>query len=206
MKTNFFTQLAGMEFTGNLQLTIAKGTDGNLIVSAMLQNEQCGDKAKKLIRPLIFNAPPEEFDEGFIEQITAPIQKISHLLVDMHQYEKHLEEVKLQSAMAEKEKKAKQAKAKKFDEEMAKVDELDKQGEYRDAWTKVPSVDKYPNKKAVIQKRKAELSAKFAPNLFAPTEKEAPKPSEEEEPNPDVLYPPYQVQTVEEEMDFDNQY
>jgi hypothetical protein len=52
MNTNFFNQIAQMDIQGDLHLTIAKG-ENNLIVSVMLQNEQCGDNAKQLIPPLI---------------------------------------------------------------------------------------------------------------------------------------------------------
>lgn len=46
MNANFFNQIAQLDFTGNLQLTIAKGNDSNLIVSVLLNNEGCGDNAK----------------------------------------------------------------------------------------------------------------------------------------------------------------
>lgn len=145
MNTNFFNQVAQLEFTGNLQLTIAKGAENNLIVSVMLNNQQCGDDAKNLIPPLTFRATAEELDEGFFEQITTPIEKISGLMVDMEKYLKQVEEAKKQSAMekekAEREKKAKDAKEKKFKDAMAKAEE--------------------------IRKRKKELSDQFSsPSLF----------------------------------------
>ncbi|ULT42604.1 hypothetical protein KRR40_03135 [Niabella defluvii] len=46
MNTNFFNQIAQLDFTGNLQLTITKGTENNLIVTVLLNNEQCRDGAK----------------------------------------------------------------------------------------------------------------------------------------------------------------
>ena len=49
MNTNFFSQIQQLDFTGNLQLTITKGAESNLIVSVLLLNEQCGDSAKNLI-------------------------------------------------------------------------------------------------------------------------------------------------------------
>lgn len=49
MNTNFFNQIAQLDFTGNLQLTITKGTENNLIVTVLLNNEQCRDGAKNLI-------------------------------------------------------------------------------------------------------------------------------------------------------------
>lgn len=171
MNANFFYQIAQLDFTGVLQLNIAKGVESNLIVSVILNNEQCGDNAKNLIPPLTFNATPQEFDEGFFQQITTPIQKASGLMVDMEVFMKQLEEAKKQSAMekekAEKEKKEKEAKDKKYKDGMAKADELEKEGKFRDAWMKVPDITEFPEKSDEIRKRKTELSAKFStPSLF----------------------------------------
>src|SRR5690606_11942625 len=118
MNTNFFNQIAQLDFTGNLQLTITKGAESNLIVTVLLNNEQAGDDAKHLIPPLTFNATPQEFDEGFFQQITTPIQKVSGLMVDMEQFQKQLDDAKKQSATekqkTDKEKKAQDAKEKKY--------------------------------------------------------------------------------------------
>lgn len=171
MNANFFNQIAQLDFTGVLQLNIAKGAESNLIVSIILNNEQCGDNAKNLIPPLTFNATPQEFDEGFFQQITTPIQKASGLMVDMEVFMKQLEEAKKQSAMdkekTEKEKKDKEVKDKKYKDGMAKADELEKDGKFRDAWMKVPDITEFPEKADEIRKRKTELSEKFStPSLF----------------------------------------
>lgn len=171
MNINFFNQIAQLDFTGVLQLNIAKGAESNLIVSVILNNEQCGDNAKNLIPPLTFNATPQEFDEGFFQQINTPIQKASGLMVDMEVFMKQFEEAKKQSAMekekAEKEKKEKETKDKKYKEGMAKADELEKEGKFRDAWMKVPDITEFPEKADEIRKRKTELSEKFStPSLF----------------------------------------
>lgn len=181
MNTNFFSQIAQLDFTGNLQLTITKGAESNLIVTVLLLNEQCGDSAKNLIPPLTFNATAEEFDEGFFEQITAPVQKVSGLMVDMEKFQKQLDEAKAQSAIekakAEKEKKEQEAKDKKFKQAMDKVDELEKEGKFREAWIKVPDIAEYPEKADELRKRKTSLSDKFAtPSLFGATEETAPEP------------------------------
>jgi len=171
MNTNFFNQIAQLDITGILQLNISKGAENTLVVSVMLNNEQCGDNAKNLIPPLTFNATPQEFDEGFFEQITTPIQKVSGLMVDMEKFLKQLEDAQKQSAMekekAAKEKKEKEARDKKYKEAMAKADELEKEGKHREAWTKVPEPADYPEYAEAIRKRKRELSGKFAsPSLF----------------------------------------
>lgn len=169
-RTNFFKQISQLDITGVLQLNISKGAESNLIVSVMLHNEQCGDKAKNLIPPLTFRATAEELDEGFFKQITTPIETVSGVMVDMENYLKQVEEAKKQSAMErekkEKERKEKEAKNKKFKDAMAKADELEKESKFREAWSKVPNPDDYPEKADEIRKRKKELSEKFAPNLF----------------------------------------
>ncbi|MEZ7497893.1 PRTRC system protein E [Flavobacterium sp. Arc3] len=169
--TNFFNQIAQMDIQGDLHLTIAKGAENNLIVSVMLQNEQCGDNAKNIIPPLNLRGTAEELDNGFFEKITTPIQTASGLMVDMEAYMKQLEEAKKQSAMekekADRQKKELEGKDKKFKDGMAKANELEKEGKFRDAWMKVPEITEFPEKADEIRRRKTELSDKFsAPSLF----------------------------------------
>ena len=186
MNTNFFNQIQQLDFTGVLQLNISKGIESNLIVTVLLNNEQCGDSAKNLIPPLTFNATPQEFDEGFFEQITKPIQKISGLMVDMEKFLKQLDEAKAQSAIekekTEKAKKDKETKDKKFKDAMAKADELEKEGKFREAWIKVPDITEFPEKADEIRKRKTALSDKFAtPSLFGAMDEAKPEPPIEQE-------------------------
>ena len=203
MNTNFFNQIAKLDFTGVLQLNISKGAENNLIVSVILNNEQCGDNAKNLIPPLTFNATPQEFDDGFFEQITAPIKTVSGLMVDMEKFLKQLEEVKKQSAMekekADKQKKEQEAKNKKFKDGMAKADELEKEGKFRESWMKVPEITEFPEKADEIRKRKNALSDKFAtPSLFGAMDEAKPELQQEEEVTVD--YPT--DETDEEEQEY----
>ena len=198
MNTNFFNQIAQLQITGDLQLTIAKGAENNLIVSVMLQNEQCGDNAKNIIPPLNLRGTAGELDNGFFEKITAPIQTASGLMVDMESFMKQLEETKKQSAMekekADKQKKDQEAKDKKFKDAMAKADELEKEGKFREAWVKVPEITEFPEKADEIRKRKRELSDKFsAPSLFGAIEEEKPEPAKAEEVTAD-----YPTETAQE--------
>lgn len=171
MNTNFFNQIAELEITGDLQLSISRGVENKLVVSILLQNEQCGDNAKQLIPPLNLRGTAEELDEGFFESIAVPLQTASGLMVNMEAYMKQLENAQKQSAMEKektnKEKKTKDEKEKKYKEAMAKADELDNDGKPRDAWMKVPNPNDYPEYAEAIHKRKKELSDKFAsPSLF----------------------------------------
>lgn len=198
MNANFFHQVAQLQITGDLQLTIAKGAENNLIVSVMLQNEQCGDNAKNIIPPLNLRGTAEELDNGFFEKITTPIQTASGLMVDMESFMKQLEETKKQSAMekekADKQKKNQEAKDKKFKDAMAKADELEKEGKHREAWVKVPEITEFPEKADEIRRRKRELSDKFsAPSLFGAIEEEKPEPAKAEEVTAD-----YPTETAQE--------
>jgi len=171
MNTNFFNQIAQLEVTGDLHLTIAKGSENNFIVSVILQNDRCGDNAKNIIPPLNLRGTAEELDNGFFEQITTPLKSASGLMVDMEAFMKQLEEAKKKSAMEkekeEKQKKEQETKDKKFKDAMAKADELEKEGKHREAWMKIPDIAEFPEKTDEIRKRKAELSDKFsAPSLF----------------------------------------
>lgn len=174
MNANFFGQIAQLDITGDIQITISKGSENNLVVSTIVNNEQCGDKAKQLIMPLNLRGTAAELDEGYFERITTPLQTASGLMVNMEAFMKQLDEAKKQSAMekekADKEKKAKEERDKKYKDAMLKVDELEKEGKYRDAWTKVPDPALFPEQTETIRKRRTALSAKFAPDLFGVTE------------------------------------
>ncbi len=179
MNTNFFNQIQQLDFTGVLQLNISKGAENNLIVSVMLNNDGCGDNAKNLIPPFIFNATPQEFDEGFIQQITKPIQTVSGVMVDMEKFLKQLEEVKMHSAMqkphTDKAKTVLNDKEKKYSEALRKSEELEKQDKYRAAWSALPNPSTLNEEQAAeVRKRRSLLGAKFEPDLFSfPTETNA---------------------------------
>lgn len=171
MHTNFFNQIQQLDFTGVLQLNIAKGAENKLIVTVLLNNDQCGDNAKNFIPPLTLNATPQELDQGFFEQITTPVEKVSGLMVDMEKFLKQVEAAKKQSAMekdkAQKAQREKQAHDKKYKDTMAKVDKLEVAGKFREAWIKVPDAKEFPEKADEIHQRRKALSDKFAtPSLF----------------------------------------
>ena len=118
MQTNFFRQLANMNLTGDLQITFRATTENSFVLSVLLNNEQCGDEARKLIPPLNLRGTAEELDNGFFESISTPLQTASGLMVDMENFMKQLEETKKKSAMEkekqDKEKKEKEAKVTSF--------------------------------------------------------------------------------------------
>lgn len=186
MQTNFFRQLANLQLTGDLQIILTKTSETQYLASILLKNEQCGDEAKKSIPPLNLRGTAEELDNGFFENITTPLQTASGLMVDMEAFLKQLEEAKKQSAMekekVDKQKKEQETKDKKFRDGMARVDALEKEGKFRDAWIKIPDITEFPEKTDEIRKRKTSLSNKFgAPSLFGVMpEDEKSEPSQED--------------------------
>lgn len=170
METNFFNQIAELDITGDLHLTISKGADNSLVVSVLLSNEACGDKAKNLIPSLNLRGTADELDNGFFDNIATPVQAASGLMVNMDAYLKQVDEAKAQSAMekekADREKRVKEERDKKYKDALTKADELEKEGKYKEAWMKVPSPNEFPEYAEALRKRKSELSAKFSPDLF----------------------------------------
>ena len=170
MQTNFFRQIAKMNLTGNLQITFTQTTENNYVVSVLLQNEQCGDDAKKIIPPLNLRGTAEELDNGFFENISTPLQTASGLMVDMESFMKQLEEAKKKSAMekekSDKEKKDKEAKEKKYYDALKKAEELEKESKYKEAWSALPKISEFPDFAETIRKKQNEYERHFAPSLF----------------------------------------
>ena len=189
MQTNFFRQIAKMNLTGDLQFTLRPTTENSFVLSILLNNEQCGDEARKMIPPLNLRGTAEELDNGFFENITMPLQTASELMVDMESFMKQLEEVKKQSAMekekSDNEKKEKEAKEKKYKEAFQKAETLEKEGKYKDAWSALPKASEYPDFAEQIRKKQSEYERHFAPSLFGMAEEPKPEPTITEDDNSD---------------------
>ena len=170
MQTNFFRQLAKLNLTGDLQITFRQTGESNIILSILLNNEQCGDEARKTIPPLTLRGTAEELDNGFFENVSAPLQRASGLMVNMESFMKQLEEAKKQSAMekekSDKEKKEKETKEKKYKDAFQKAEELEKEGNYKGAWSALPKASEYPDYADIIRKKQDEYERHFAPSLF----------------------------------------
>ncbi len=170
MQTNFFRQLAKLNLAGDLQIILRPTGESSFVLSVLLNNEQCGDKAKNLILPFNFNGTAEELDNGFFEKISEPLQTASGLMVNMEVFMKSLEEAEKKSAMekekTDKEKKEKEAKGKKYNDRMAKAEELEKDGKYKEAWSALPKTSEYPDYAENIRKKQDEYERHFAPSLF----------------------------------------
>ena len=159
-----------MGLTGDLQFTLRPTEENSFVLSILLNNEQCGDEARKLIPPLNLKGTAEELDNGFFESISTPLQTASGLMVDMESFMKQLEEVKKKSAMekekTDKEKKEKEAKEKKYKEAFQKAEALEKESKYKEAWSVLPKVSENPDFAETIRKKQDEYEKHFAPSLF----------------------------------------
>jgi PRTRC genetic system protein E len=86
MQTNFFRHIAKINLTGDLHFTLRPTEENSFVLSVLLNNEQCGDEARKLIPPLNLKGTAEELDNGFFDSISAPLQTASGLMVDMESF------------------------------------------------------------------------------------------------------------------------
>jgi PRTRC genetic system protein E len=171
---NFFRQIAQMNITGDLHLTIKQGAESNWVVSVLLQNENCGDTAKNLIVPCTLRGTAEELDEDFFGVITSPLERVSGLMVNMEVFNKQLEEAQKNSAMekekTDREKKEKETRNKKYNDALQKAEALEKEGKFKDAWTALPKVSEFPELAEDIRKKQSVYEYHFTDLFSKPTE------------------------------------
>ena len=187
MTTDFFKNIDAMQVQGDFIICIRQRQTEKMTVSVVFKNENCGDNARKIVPPLVFpDKTVAELGEKFFADLNSVIPDTAKMFSSMEHYLKQREEAKKQSAIekdkADKEKKEKEAKDKKFKDAMAKADELEKEGKFREAWMKVPDITEFPEKADEIRKRKTSLSDKFGtPSLFGAMEEATPKQQQLEE-------------------------
>ncbi|THF53031.1 PRTRC system protein E [Flavobacterium supellecticarium] len=165
MSNTFFQSINALQIEGDWTITVAHDKENRLVVSVLFFNKKAGDTVKKNILPLILRGTAEELDNGFFQAIQKPIQDTAQLFTNMEAYVKERDKIKIGTEQ-------KNTKAEKtdivspYEKAMKEVDELEAQGEYKTAWMKVPSVEKFPEHREEINNRRASLSAQFAPDLF----------------------------------------
>lgn len=59
----FFQKIHQLNLQGDLKIVV-QTVGEKLLVSVLLTNEQCGDKAQQQIKPLLFNGHPPAIDEA----------------------------------------------------------------------------------------------------------------------------------------------
>jgi PRTRC genetic system protein E len=171
---NFFRQIAQMNITGDLHITIKQGAENNWVVSVLLNNEACGDNAKNMIVPCTLRGTAEELDEDFFGTITSPLERASGLMVNMEVFNKQLEEAQKNSAMekekTDREKKEKETRTKKYNDALQKAEALEKEGKFKDAWTALPKVSDFPEQAEEIRKKQSVYEYHFTDLFSEPTE------------------------------------
>ncbi|EJL62801.1 PRTRC system protein E [Flavobacterium sp. CF136] len=170
METNFFKSVTALAVAGDWTISIAEENADTLIVSVLFHNSRIGDDALKKVPPILLRGTAQELDAGFFGAIAEPVKQTAQLFTNLEQFLKQKQAAKASSQMH------KQAaenaggqisdKQKKYEESMKKVDELQAEGKYREAWIKVPPVESYPEYASIIRDRRMELSSQFAPDLF----------------------------------------
>lgn len=170
METNFFKSILALQVTGDWTINIAKETTDRLVVSVLFFNNYIGDDARKKVSPILLKGAPQELDERFFQAIERPLKETAQLFVNMEQFLQQKEEAKITLQMekdnASKADRAKSDQQKKYEEALKKVDELEADGKYPEAWIKVPQTEIYPEHAETIRNRRMELSKQFAPDLF----------------------------------------
>ncbi|AKK71298.1 prtrc system protein e [Chryseobacterium gallinarum] len=178
METNFFKQIRQMDMNSKLTLSITKATETHLIVSILIENDGCGDKAMNIIPPFNVTGTPDELDDGFFEHIKKPLQKADGLISNMGNFLKQLEIAEANSEMnkkkAEQEKKEKDAKNRKYNEAMLKAEIFEKEGKYKEAWSALPKGSDYPEHAQTIREKQQVYERFFAPSLFNATAEQNP--------------------------------
>ncbi|WP_130855619.1 prtrc system protein e [Olivibacter jilunii] len=176
MDTLFFKKLNDIGIKGKWTLHI-DNTEDTMVLTVQYKAHPRGDKAARLIPPLTHRGTPGEVGSLFFEGLTRGISMQWNLECEMENFAKGLEEARKNSEMENRRKqeeqkeksekeKTKTAQERRYDTIMAQVDELEKAGKHREAWTKCPDPKDFPEKVEEIRKRREALSAVFEPSLF----------------------------------------
>lgn len=164
---NFFRQIAQMDINSKLTLSITKATENRILVSILIENDSCGDKAKNIIPPFNLKGSPEELDCGFFEHIKKPVQNADGLISNMQNFLKGLETAQANSAMEKQKADKEKAKDRKYSEAIQKADALAKGGKYKEAWSALPKVGDYPQHTEEIRMKQNTYEKHFVPDLWS---------------------------------------
>lgn len=178
MKTSFFSSVASLQLQGNLRINIQLQAGGSMLVSVLLSDDQVKDNAVQLIPPLVLKGDPSELDEGFFDALHTPLQQTSALITNLSAYEKAMGKAQKESKQ-EKDKAAtmnreKDSKRKRFEEQMKKVEELEKQKKIGEAIGQLPDLKVFPEFEEEIKKKAQQLRSQHGTlSLFGETDTDA---------------------------------
>ena len=173
METNFFKQMNDLKLTGNTKVNIQSLPDGTMTVSILLINDALKDKSANQIPPLIIKGSIEELDLKFFETITSPIQKTNQLLCNMREHEQALKNVQTSNSSKNTSgsgNKDKDGNRKRFEEQMKKVNDLEKLNKVGEAIGQMPDAKIYPEFEEEIKTKMQQLRSKHGTlSLFGDT-------------------------------------
>ncbi|RZJ90135.1 MAG: PRTRC system protein E [Chryseobacterium sp.] len=167
MRTNFFQALQRLQSAGAWVINLNFSAGHELIVSVLLKSPD-GENQKSQLPPMVFRGTAQEIDEGILEGLTKPVAETKSLFANISAYNKGLEEAKAklvgkpkaekQAVNTEKPKPAEAVSDKpKFEDILKEINVLNAACKYAEAMDMIPTVDDYPDKKAEIEKLKADL-------------------------------------------------
>ncbi|RZJ87249.1 MAG: PRTRC system protein E [Chryseobacterium sp.] len=171
MRTNFFQALQRLQSVGAWVINVNFSADNDLIVSVLLRSQD-GENQKSQLPPMVFKGTAQEIDEGILDGLTKPVAETKSLFANISAYNKELEEAK--AKLVAKPKTEKQATHQekqntsetistrpKFEDILKEINMLNAACKYAEAVSIIPNVEDYPDKKAEIEKLKADLEWKM---------------------------------------------
>ncbi len=148
METNFFQQIASLNITANIRITIQSLPDKSMAVSILAVQEELPDKAVNKIPSLLLKGSAEKIDAAFFGTITEPVKKTDELITNLLNYQNSVEKAKGESRIQKDkqaaDKKAREARKPKYDEQMKKVAELEAKKLYGQAIAQMPDPKLFP--------------------------------------------------------------
>jgi hypothetical protein len=148
METNFFQQIASLNTTANIRITIQSLPDKTMVVSILAVQEELADKAVNKIPSLLLKGSAEKIDAAFFGTISEPVKKTDELITNLLNYQNSVEKAKGESRIQKdkeaSDKKVRDARKPKYDEQMKKVAELEAKKLYGQAIAQMPDPKLFP--------------------------------------------------------------
>jgi hypothetical protein len=202
MQTDFFARLATLELQSDLRLTIRKQPSGMMIVTVQMFGDK---KEPKVLPSFTLTLLPKDLDDGFFEIMehrpTQASNSFNPTEAMIKQWDKLVQQQTNTPASNKPESTNNTKKTppvdKKYQAQMDKVEKLEKEGSYRQAYGQLPKEADFPQQKEAIQKKKNALMAIIdGGGLFGPANME-----------PDTAIPkaPSEGQTNTEEEEEEDQ-
>lgn len=169
METNFFGQVAGMKLSGSLRMNIQVSEDNRVTVSVLAIGDTTDKKVEKKIPPLVLSGTISELNSQFFDAITTPLQTSQGLLRNLKQHEQATQNAIKDAAQKPASVAAKSSKRQKFDEQIKKVNDLEKQNKIGQAIAQMPDAKTYPEYSQEINTKMQQLRSKHGSlSLFDP--------------------------------------